>query len=514
MPLTTPKSKTYRYPSWILAIASRESPLSRWWGGSLAQISGFKLEFQPGDQALDNTESEPEAESDQRLLIQGDQAQLESLSHLTESYVQSLLRQPVAAGLREASQTQLVAEMPESDTAFPDDAPEWQSDTNYCHRLYLGSLQVEPLTNELKVTTSQLYDLSELLHEGLKSLQPQAVRELPTRSPTWPKTAAAAAVAMGLTSGLAWYVLDGPTFQTAREPDQELISLDSPQGADSPETGINVPPDFQIQPTQPSAASKPPTSNSTPKTETVPATKLKEPLSTKDSASTQKKTSPANTKPTESSNKNSTENLAKSKSSQSPSPKPDQPSTLTPSSASKTASRPNEQAPSEDKLAASPRQTPLPSPEGSPEVVSSDAVDQVASAPEVQAETPESTVSGLAGAPPPPAISAPAPDTDNFAAARSDRDRRAASPPADTVSSFFQSQWKGQDSLDESLSYRIDVLPNGTVGTVIPQTNLSAAQIEQTPVPQAGAPLTAPFSGSASVSYEVTLYPDGTVSVK
>ncbi|MEM9138067.1 MAG: hypothetical protein AAGB01_12085, partial [Cyanobacteria bacterium P01_F01_bin.42] len=86
-------------------------------------------------------------------------------------------------------------------------------------------------------------------------------------------------------------------------------------------------------------------------------------------------------------------------------------------------------------------------------------------------------------------------------------------PAASAVLEFFQARWQGQDNLAQSLSYRIVVQPRGTVSSVTPKDDVSSVQMQQAPLPAVGSTIAPSFEGPNLVELEVTLYPDGTVSV-
>lgn len=530
MPLTKTQPKIYTNPSWAMAIESQDSPLSRWWGKSLTQMSGgFTLQLKPTE------DSQPSRDrlSGRPILVRGNQEQLEALAQLTEEYVRSLLKPALVSASPKNQvvdsagdgdvQTGLISQaqiMAERDRVFSNDAPEWQGESVCCHHLYLGSLEVEPIVSELRVTTSQLYDLSEILCQSLKALQPQvgSTRALPLRSFASAKTAAVAAIAVGLTGSLTWLVMGGPEFQIGAGPREEDVETSIASGPLDDE--LQKLPDFPVQPDTPSSSASQPQKPGTQKKTTIPKTNkptfnlnpapkvdtskraiASNKLAQSDKVAPPPTPSPAPTKKdlTSASKDSSLEETTKQATSPSPTTPKDtlQDASGKPGPASISPDNKIEPAPQISDNA-------TPPPTSNPGTVASAPTQNSQSASEPLPPSAETSV--------PAAARQQAPSS--FGVGALSRSDVVSRPSLESVTDFFESQWRGQDDLEQSLSYTIKVKSDGTVAAVTPKDQLASARIKQTPVPQTGAPLTQPFGNASPVTYTVTLYPDGTVSVK
>jgi hypothetical protein len=471
----------------------------------MSQVSRFTLELKPTEE-LDPGLPKPETDhSDlprgQSVVIQGNQSDLEGLNQLTEQYVQSWLGRALSpAGMTEDQGVP---------SAFWDDAPEWQSDSGYSHRLSLGALQVEPILRDLNVTTTQLYDLAEILHQSMAGLRPlvsgsKFSRVLPERSPNWGKTAAVAAIALGLTGGLAWWMGGGSVLRTASdsEPD-ERVSLTPPSSANNGNSPIRLPPTFPVKPTPPSNSGKQSKTNSA-KQVKPPQTGDSNVDATVDSVVTQQNRSQSpggGAVQEKNEGRNSQEKTVKKSAASSS------------SSVSKTSgeSNPDKDSSRKDVLGNKPKKDGTPA-SSNPGTSPSLPPGAIAKSPPVAQES---------APPPPPQIaptSASAPAQESVAASDfsiANESSRGAQVKASStpVLRFFQSQWKGQDSLTQNLQYSITVNPDGSVKSVTPKNEV-ATKFSQVPLPSPGDALIPPFSGASLATFEVTLYPDGTVSVK
>ncbi len=527
--LTKPTPITYANPSWTMAITAKPSALSRWWGKSLSQVSSFTLHLKGAEASLaESSDSDSDEALDvsnqplgQSVAIQGTQAQLEGFAQLTEQYVQSWLGRSFTADHPDAL---------EPPSAFWNDAPEWQSTSGYSHRLSLGALNVDPILRELKVSTTQLYDLAEILQQSVAEVQPVSAssgfaRTLPERSPSWGKTAAVATIALSLTGGLAWVMGGESVFQTASdsEPD-ELVSLNSPQERNPAESPINLPPAFPAKPTKPVPQGKQ-SKTSIAKKVTPPKVGEQTVNANVDNAIAPQKPSPsASAKSSGTENKASSgsksliaqDSLKTSQSSKTPA-KTSKPSKLSDAEIAKDA-RGDQPKAEPDSTTPSPKPVAKPAP----------TVEAIAETPPVPSTSPNPVAAAPPGAPeaatlqsrakaantPPESLAGASPNSSDFSIA-SESSRRVASPvSAAPVLRFFQSQWKGQDSLKQSLLYSIAINPDGSVRSVTPKNDAASTQFSQTPLPSPGDPLMSPFSGPNVATFEVMLYPDGTVSVK
>lgn len=476
----------------------------------MSQVSSFTLELNPTEE-LDPEFSKPETENSdlprwQSVVIQGNQSDLEGLNQLTEQYVQSWLGRALSpAGMTEDQG---------APSAFWDDAPEWQSDSGYSHRLSLGALKVEPILRDLNVTTTQLYDLAEILHQSMAGVKPlvsgaEFARVLPERSPNWGKTAAVAAIALSLTGGLAWWMSGGSVLRTASdsEPD-ERVSLTPPSSANNGNSPIDLPPTFPVKPTEPSNSGKQSKTNSAKQVKPSQTGDINVDANVDanvDSEIAQQKRSQLSggiAAPEKNEGRNSQEQTEKKSAASPSSPAPKTSGTSNPANGlSREEVLANKSK--KDSMAASPN--PVTSPNLPPGAI--------AKSPPVAQDSATPPSSQIASTPSPVPVQESAAASDFSIASESSRSVqvKASSTP---ILRFFQSQWKGQDSLTQNLQYSITVNPDGSVKSVTPRNELASTKFSQVPLPSPGDALIPPFSGASLATFEVTLYPDGTVSVK
>ena len=557
--LTKSSPTTYANPSWTMAIASQSSALSRWWGKNLNQIDTFTLQLKPPE-SLDleaESDAEPQSESARPITVQGNQAQLEMLSQLTETYVQSLLSRSLQlvtpGGGIEPSEDAELEDAPKQGVVFLNDPPKWKAQSAYSHQLYLGALQGDPAHKELSVSTSQLYDLAEILHQSLENAQPLPTdgyaRVLPERSVSWRKTAAVAAIAVGITGGAFYFGRDS-VFQTASEAEREEIALNQPQDQNLRPPDLNFPIETPAPPSPSPNAKASDTQKNVTGSQKKSATQESDITAAPD-ASEPKKTTTANSG-------SASQKLGQSSSSAKPEKQTGtqkkQPSTSqkksspTPKPATqiakgvKPASEPTlgdaakpeptvqEKSPKPSSPKAKPKQDLV---AGKPEslsnetslkaanrtaptgVLSSSGQAPKAAQPEPEAgsgqfsEAPAADIAAASAPPPPAAVVAPVEPPAPPPSAR-----QATVSSQAVVESYFRSQWTGQDGLPNSLDYTLMVKPDGAVQSVTPKNELALDNLSSAPLPELGQPFTPPFAGEIPQSYDVKLYPDGSVAVQ
>ncbi|MEC4989238.1 MAG: DUF4335 domain-containing protein, partial [Oscillatoria sp. PMC 1068.18] len=228
--------RRYTPPTCTLEIMAKTSPLSRWRDRPLLKNVRFKLRF-----------DDPRVPEDQQVSISGDRAQLELLCEAVTVYVQEFLLNP-------QPRTPLIASTkPDSFSAYspteiqpnPQGKPSVQalSTTPYlkargllAHDLFLGSLANEETGISLHLSVLQLFDLATALEEYSSELDtlPQLKGVKREAKPIWAGTAAAAILAVGLTTAIMRVVeFDTPTSETSvatneAQEDQLLYSEEAP----------------------------------------------------------------------------------------------------------------------------------------------------------------------------------------------------------------------------------------------------------------------------------------------
>lgn len=226
MPLSESISRRYTPPTCTLEINAQTSALSRWTRRPVVKQLQFQLSF---DNLLRS--------DDQPVQISGDQAQLDSLCEVVESYVQERLNQFSANWHNLLPETTTAAD--QSDTvvdqsdAFEPVAPIslWpqandgagqagvptttelpetqgiylQQKNPLFHNLFPGSLATETSGSVISLSTSQLFDLASALEEYAAGAIALPIKQRPVAAwvqgtPIWARTAAIAVVAVGITT--------------------------------------------------------------------------------------------------------------------------------------------------------------------------------------------------------------------------------------------------------------------------------------------------------------------------
>lgn len=248
--------RRYTPPTCTLEIVATRSALSRWTDQTVLKDIQFQLSF-----------DDPKLLPEQQMTVSGDRDQLEALCATVQTYVQDFLvaaptdlswEEPLHQGnalLRSVSSAALSSP---SDIA-PAQGIALQPQGVLSHHLHLGNLATESSGEFVRLTALQLFDLANALEsyqaEALSlpiSTHPAWLARLPKR---WPSIAAVALLALGVTGGIAKFVLDvaNPTVQTASAPQQrevnsELNSDLFPRMSPPP---VEVSPSVTLQPLPP-----------------------------------------------------------------------------------------------------------------------------------------------------------------------------------------------------------------------------------------------------------------------
>ncbi|MGI0492854.1 DUF4335 domain-containing protein [Alkalinema pantanalense CENA528] len=450
--------RKYTPPTCTLEISAKPSPLAKWIGNTALKNVRFQLSF-----------DDPRVGEDQWVTLRGDRNQLEALTDVVATYVQSFLNQssdllPQVAGVG----TGLVATIEPLTTTLAAPTNPYglalQPKGLLSHTLTLGALATEQSGSEIHLTSTQLADLAAALDEYAADVTAFPTLNQPAwmKSPAaWGRVVAGALVAVGLSAS----ILNGlsrsnnnpqTASQTASSSDQRL-ALQPPQSSPSPSPLLSppgtLPPSATINPGSPPP---PIITTTTPPTGT---------------AGTPSETPRGNPAGTSGNNSATTGPVIVSQN----------PGGAANSGVARTENVPN--AAQTGKQPPSVKAVPVPS-----------IVDQIGSS---------NIASDEAGAVSQPSASAA-------------RKSAPAAPVLDTsqaeaVEKYFQSRWKPPEGLSEGLEYVLEVDPAGELKSVTPRNEAATQYRDRTGLIEGEPIAPASADGKKSIIF-LRLDPNGKVS--
>jgi hypothetical protein len=509
--------RRYTPPTCTLEIQGKSSLLSRWKGSNIVRNLWFQLSF--GDRQL------PEVA---RVKICGDRFQLEELCEIVGEYVQQFLSQtswntkPVAI---DSSPTKI-------------DKPYLKQKGLLDHELYFGSIAGKKERKIIKLTSTQLFDLANVLDEFARdiTLLP-AEKELPTavaslesvdstpkitpktdnnrkkkqnrgKLPSWTVTAASFLFASGITfAGMRFYYQSQSNSSVALNKTSE-----NPKSIPTPTTeankGDSVPPPPTIA-TIPIPSNSLPPSLSTQNTPPPPtATQTPATQRQTDLNSNNNSTSPENSSNKYSTPPNVTTN-PKTGSNSNRQKNDDRRRDIDPIANSKTQSSSNNS--NSDNTDNNKNELAIVTTDTIPELPPSEA--NTTTKPDTAQETdlsqktypgytPNSSNSGTIAETPPV-------DGNNF---------RLANPAVVTsttqveqVQQYFKTRWQPPTDLKETLQYNLSISNSGSLLSISPVGKTSATYLDRTNMPLLNESFVSPSNGGGSTKIRLVLNPDGTV---
>jgi len=518
--MTTAVLRRYTPPTCTLEVKAKDSPLSRWTNRTVVRDVRFRLSFDDPQQ--------PETETVQVI---GDRTQLEALTDAVRDAVQSLLNpapsllsqdlQSFAAllgttdgtpanGAEEANGKTIgktngkpgaiahlnatapitagstaLAIAPRPHTTLREAASETgifvESQGLLSHVLHLGTLATLTSGNQVKLSTTQLYDLANALDEyAAEALslpdQQSATRSTPLR---WASIAAAALVALGATGGIARFVMDiaSPTStQVAQESgteaaDAEAFSLEDEISSLEP---IPAPGEEDLLPV-PETVDGVPVPPVPPGGTAQPGMLPGQPYQGFPSGPVQR--TPAEMRP------GGNVPVVPAR----PQPQQAQPSQPP------VATQPAPPA----AIALNPE---------SFEAGGNATLSEPSGFPSPSARTPN-TLNGAVEAA--PSIAQANPQQGSSAINRSGEAPNL--PQLAEVRSYFQSEWEPPDSLDDTLEYRLVIGANGELQQIIPMGQVAGLYIDRTSMPLLGETFVSPLTPYQRATIRLVLAPDGRV---
>ncbi len=209
MSLSNSVIRRYTPPTCTLEIWAENSPLSNWVDKNIIKNLQFRLQF-----------DDPRLSEDRKIMIQGDQQQLQFLCNIVTTYVQELLQQSAedfSINLLDTnnSPTPSQPEAQDSPTSvlpnptispapnpFSSTKVYLEPSSNLTHKLHLGYLANQTSGQALELTLLQLFDLATALDEyssDMLALPTPSYDAAPTPLPRWAPIAAILVIAAGLT---------------------------------------------------------------------------------------------------------------------------------------------------------------------------------------------------------------------------------------------------------------------------------------------------------------------------
>lgn len=217
MSLSNSVIRRYTPPTCTLEIWAENSPLSNWVDKNIIKNLQFRLQF-----------DDPRLSEDRKIMIQGDQQQLQFLCNIVTTYVQELLQQSAADfsinlwdTCSERSLTTNNSPIPSQPEAqdtptsvlpnptispapnpFSSAKVYLEPKSNLTHKLHLGYFANQTSGQALELTLLQLFDLATALDEYSSDMLPlptPSYDAAPTPLPRWAPIAAILVIAAGLT---------------------------------------------------------------------------------------------------------------------------------------------------------------------------------------------------------------------------------------------------------------------------------------------------------------------------
>jgi hypothetical protein len=481
--------RQYTPPTCTLAIAAKQSALSRWTKQLALQQLRFQLRF-----------DDPRVPQDRQITIRGDRAQLEVLYDAVSTYVQDLLAQSRAIALPHFT-AHLAGDAPEEDSPSPsipnapaiptsegDRAIRLKPQGLVHHDLFLGSLATEESGSVVRLSALQLFDLATALDEYASEVMalPRLDRDRAWKgAPAWAgATAAVLALAVGVTATLSQLQKPSDSTTSTQTVSRSQTQID----ADASPEPLDVP-----GPPQFSEEELPP-----------PPTDLPKPL---DSELVEPSPSPSPTQP------------AAESASPSPDPSPvpsPSPTDLATVEEAPTAS-PTPAAPPEIAIAPDPLQdAPPPSPPNQPSQEQNLERRRLRSRAAVPAPQTRSGLSGDRG-------NGSVPETytteEMAPPGTASLDEPGDSPGTafDTipqvaeVRSYFQQEWQPPEGLTQTLEYTLVLNSDGSIQRVIPLGQAAGNYLDRTGMPLREEAFVSPVEGNKTPRIRVVLNANGQV---
>lgn len=108
------------------------------------------------------------------------------------------------------------------------------------------------------------------------------------------------------------------------------------------------------------------------------------------------------------------------------------------------------------------------------------------------------------------------PDGSGVTAAPERRDRAANTafdtiPQVAEIRSYFQQRWTPPEGLTQTLEYRLNLNPDGSIQQITPLGQAAGTYVDRTGLPLIGEAFVSPLPGNHSATIRLVLSPSGTV---
>ncbi|MDP5016418.1 MAG: DUF4335 domain-containing protein [Dolichospermum sp.] len=265
--------RRYTPPTCTLEIRAQNSSLSRWMEETVIKDLNFRLQF-----------DDPRLPEQQKILIQGDQQQLEVLCNIVTTYVQQLLQQSAedfSINLLDTDNGNTASEpelkntppsvfprqtLPSFNPQIPQTKVYLEPSRNLTHKLFFGDLANQTSGLFIELSLLQLFDLATALDEyssDMIALPTTSNQTVQTSLPQWAPIAAVLVLAAGLAPFTWQYANNSQKAAKKANPAAQQLAI-------KPAPGLNLTsPQPQLTPALPSF-SPPPASLSFPNA-TIPA---------------------------------------------------------------------------------------------------------------------------------------------------------------------------------------------------------------------------------------------------
>jgi hypothetical protein len=458
--------RRYTPPTCTLKIKGKQSLLSNWAGYPILKDLQFELNF-----------DDPRLPEEEKVTIQGDRIDLESLCDVVINYVQNFLKP-------ETNTLPLVADQGIS-FAFPRSKPQKTRSPSEPILKPKGLLSHELCfktsnnseTQVIKLSVVQLFDLANALEEYNSEVAaiPNLIttREAKKPIPPWLNIAAGLILGVGITT--AWVRVINHTEVTDQLALQESESLSPPEKV----------PTLEVLPPTPPTPTKP-----TPTPTLAPSISSSQPLA------------------------------------------PPPPVPVAPNIPSSPTLSP-QQLPSESSTLTAPYQPILPPPPPpnlghTGEIPSTSQTPPVMSPPQIPNLPPlqrpalelpiESETESINSAQPSamatskPVAGADLPQQTQPTPATTTRNAKATIPQVAEIKTYFQKNWSPPENLTQNLEYRLQLNPDGSLRRIIPVGEDSEVYLDQTNMPLLGQPFVSPLKQDHNPIVRLSLGADGVVS--
>ncbi|MFO5493099.1 MAG: DUF4335 domain-containing protein [Cuspidothrix sp.] len=506
MSLSNSVIRRYTPPTCTLEIWAENSPLSNWADKNIIKNLQFRLQF-----------DDPRLSEDRKIMIQGDQQQLQFLCNIITTYVQELLQQSAedfSINLLDTNNSPTPSEREAQDTPttvlpnpiispapnpFSSAKVYLEPSSNLTHELHLGYLANQTSGQVIELTLLQLFDLATALDEyssDMLALPTPSYDAAPTSLPRWAPIAAILVIAAGLTPFTWQYATNfqqnrsqvaqktSPSVPKDNLPPSSTVNLATPQSTltpplanlSTPSSSLAFPnPILSVSPTSPQAAAITPNASTYPITPQFSLPPIVPKIDT--SSVTQTRRNSPRIIPENPINAATSQKLPTNNNNTSPSIYTDNHSITTIPKNLISNNTDTQSAISNTEL----QQAQAESPQLSPQEKKDNLVRRLRSATKSSSSTPVNNKTLF--------------DTPQIAEARE----------------YLNKRWQPPTGLSQALEYSLMLGADGTIERILPLNQAAREYIDTSGLPQIGKPFVSTNQSGQNLRIRVVLNPDGKV---